>query len=62
MYEFKAGTGRLIGALERLKEDPERLNRLADLIYYYPDQLQQDITAAADFYEAFRDAKKPGRD
>lgn len=59
MYEFRAGTDRLIDALDRLKSDPERLRRLADLLYYYPEQLEQDITAAADFYEAFRDVEAP---
>lgn len=59
MYEFRAGTDRLIDTLDRLKADPERLRRLADLLYYVPEQLEQDITAAADFYEAFREAEAP---
>lgn len=58
MYEFKAGTGRIIGALERAAADPERLQALADLLYYYPDQLKQDAQGAADFYEEYRDAER----
>lgn len=59
MYEFRAGTGRLIDALDRAKSDPERMAQLADLLYYYQDQLAQDITAAVDFYEAFHDVEQP---
>lgn len=59
MYEFKGGTGRIVYALQRAAADPERSGQLADLLYYYEDQLKQDITAAVDFYEAFQDAKKP---
>lgn len=59
MYEFKGGTGRLVTALYNTGKDPERLQRLADLLYYYPDQLQQDIDAANAFFEAFRDEKPP---
>lgn len=56
MYEFRAGTARLVNALESAAADPERLQSLADVLYYYPDQLQEDIAAAGDFYEAFREA------
>ena len=59
MYEFRAGTGRLIGALERAAADRERLQALADILYYYPEQLEQDITAAVDFYDVFRDTERP---
>lgn len=59
MYEFKAGTARLTGALERAAEDPERLQALADILYYYSDQLKQDIAAAVDFYDAFRESEAP---
>ena len=58
MYEFRAGTGRLIDALDRTKEDPERMAQLASLLYYYEDQLTQDIKAAVDFYEAFRNTER----
>lgn len=58
MYEFQAGTGRLIDALDRAKADPERMAQLANLLYYYEDQLAQDITAAADFYETFRNMER----
>lgn len=50
MYEGTRGAGRLIDALDRLKHDPDRLDQLADLLYYYPDQLEQDITATVDLY------------
>ena len=59
MYEFRAGTGRLLDELDRAKADRERLQALADILYYYPDQLEQDITAAVDFYDVFRDVERP---
>ena len=42
MYEFVGGTGRLAYALYHAKEDPARIDRLADLLHYYPDQLKED--------------------
>lgn len=59
MYEFRSGTARVIDALERAAADPERLKILADTLYYYPEQLAQDIAAAADYYAAFREIEKP---
>ena len=59
MYEFRAGTARLINALESAAADPERLQSLADVLYYYPDQLKQDIDAAGDLYSAFHDQQAP---
>lgn len=59
MYEFRNGTARVIGALERAAADQERLKILADTLYYYPEQLAQDIAAAADYYEAFRETERP---
>ena len=54
MYEFVGGTGRLAYALYHAKEDPARIDRLADLLHYYPDQLKEDIAAATDFFEKFK--------
>lgn len=59
MYEFRGGTGRLVTALYYLKSDQSRLTQLANLIHYYHEQLEQDITAAVDFFEAFRDMERP---
>ena len=50
MYELYNGSSRLVGALERVKEDPERMKVLADLLYYCQDQLSQDIQALSDYY------------
>ena len=62
MYEFRNGTARVIDALERAAADPERLKILADTLYYYPEQLAQDIAAAADYYAAFREMERPETD
>lgn len=59
MYEFKGGTERIVYALQRATTDPERSRQLADLLYYYEDQLRQDVDAAVDFYETFQNAKSP---
>lgn len=55
MYEFLNGTARVIDAMERAAADPERLKYLANVLYYCEDQLAQDIAAAADYYDRFRD-------
>ena len=54
MYEFLNGSARLVGALERCADDPDRLATLTRLLYYCPDQLQQDMKALADFYNEAR--------
>lgn len=59
MYELKGGTARLVTALWHIRNDQERIKRLSDLLNYLPDQLQQDIDAANDFFEMFRDEKPP---
>ena len=59
MYEFRNGTARVIDALERAATDPERLQALAKILCYYPEQLAQDIEAAADYYTAFREMERP---
>lgn len=48
MYELENGSKRLAGALERAASDPAQLNRLAKLLNYMPEQLQQDIKAIND--------------
>ena len=55
MYEFYNGSARLVGALERMKEDPERINQLASVLYYCEDQLKEDIQALADYYSQNRE-------
>ena len=62
MYEFVGGTGRLSYALYHAKEDPARINRLAELLYYYPDQLKEDIEAATDFFAKFREQAAKGEE
>ena len=54
MYEFLNGSARLVGALERCADDPDRFSVLARLLYYCPDQLEQDIKALVDFYNDAR--------
>ena len=54
MYEFFNGSSRLVGALERCADDPDRLAVLARLLCYCPDQLQQDVKALVDFYSSAR--------
>ena len=51
MYELINGSARLVYAMERMKEDPARIKRLANILYYCEDQLGQDIQALADFFE-----------
>ena len=55
MYELVNGSARLVGALERMKEDPERINQLASVLYYEPSQLVQDIQALEDYYSQSRE-------
>ena len=45
MYEGKAGAERLAGALESAAADQERLELLANILFYDADQLKQDIKA-----------------
>lgn len=51
MYELINGSARLVYAMERMKEDPARMKRLANILYYCEDQLGQDIQALVDYYE-----------
>ena len=48
MYELYNGSERLMGAIERRMEDPEFMAALADLLYYQPEQLPEDIQALRD--------------
>ncbi len=51
MYERKNGTKRLLRALQ----NTEDLKRLAEVLRYMPDQLEQDIEALGDY---IRDAEE----
>ena len=51
MYELINGSARLVSALEGIKDDPGRMRRLANILYYCEEQLGQDIAALADFYD-----------
>ena len=55
MYELKNGSARLVGALERCMDDPERMAHLTSILYYCADQLPQDIQALVDYYEKARE-------
>ena len=56
MYELRNGTARLIYAIHRhCSEDEIALRKMSLLLNYEPRQLQQDIRAAVDFYDKFRD-------
>lgn len=48
MYELMNGSERLMGAIERRVENPEFMAALADLLYYQPEQLQEDLQALRD--------------
>lgn len=45
MYEKEQGTKRLLRALE----NTDNIKRLADILRYVPDQLEQDIQALGDY-------------
>ena len=49
MYELKGGTERLSAALDTITGNAERLNTIAETLYYDPEQLRQDISALRDF-------------
>lgn len=49
MYELKNGTMRLLKALDNIQCDNAKIKRLAELLNYYPEQLEQDIQALNDF-------------
>ena len=55
MYELVNGSARLVGALERMKQDSERVQQLASVLYYEPSQLVQDIQALEDYYSQSRE-------
>lgn len=57
MYEKMTGSNRLAEAFERAINDPERLNLIADLLYYDPEQLKQDAQAV---YDVLQDAYNAG--
>ena len=52
MYEFKGGTRRLARALQDASEND--IERLAQLLHYVPSQLEEDIDALNDFFDAFK--------
>ena len=54
MYELVAGSGRLTTALYLAARDPARLNQLAELLHYQPEQLPLDIEAVVNYFEHFR--------
>ena len=51
MYELQNGSSRLVHALDRLSDDPERMVALAGILFYCNDQLKEDIRALVDYYE-----------
>lgn len=51
MYELKQGSARLVNALWNRAQDPEAIRKLAEVLYYVPEQLQEDIKALSDFYD-----------
>ncbi len=48
MYELYNGSERLMGAIENRVSDPVFLHQLAELLYYEPEQLAQDVQALRD--------------
>ena len=54
MYERKNGTKRLLRALE----DTENLERLAEVLRYVPEQLEQDIRAFSDYVRDVEETEK----
>lgn len=57
MYELKQGTARLVSALYNRKDDAPTIQRLAVLLDYLPEQLEEDITALSAFYQLTGDEK-----
>ncbi len=53
MYEKTQGSRRLVRALE----NTENLARLADILRYEPQQLEQDIKALGDAVREYEDLK-----
>ena len=51
MYELHSGSERLMGAIERRMDDADFMAALADLLYYQPEQLADDIRALRDRLE-----------
>ena len=58
MYERKNGTKRLVSALYALMSDEQKLAQMADILYYVPDQLKEDIQALNDFTNDNKERKK----
>ena len=57
MYELVHGSHRLVGALDRCQGDKERIAALADVLYYVPEQLEQDIQALYDYIHQLESEK-----
>lgn len=56
MYELKMGTARLTSALcHKIAENPNIIAPLARLLDYSPEQLEQDIAAAQDYFDLTRE-------
>ena len=55
MYEFRHGTARLINAVWTAAQDETDLRKLAAVLHYVPEQLQEDAEAANDYYNRFRE-------
>ena len=49
MYELIHGSARLTSALENAAAEPAKVEALARLLNYIPDQLREDIQALSDF-------------
>lgn len=55
MYEYKQGTARIVNALDDIRADAASLQRLAQLLHYLPEQLEEDLTALNDFWQNNRE-------
>lgn len=51
MYELYNGSERLMNAIEHRIDDASFMAALADLLYYKPEQLRQDLQALRDRLE-----------
>lgn len=52
MYEMQRGTERITAALSAAKGNKRALRVLSEILYYEPEQLQQDVQALEDFIRA----------
>lgn len=55
MYEYRQGTARIVNALDDIRADGASLQRLAQLLHYLPEQLEEDLTALNDFWQNNRE-------